>query len=97
MIKVKATKLRCDIAIPEVTYCDYVWDHHHALGHLPALVCGLTGQVLSHGEVREEALKVSRALQCLGLRKGDVVAVILPNCVEYPVLVQVLHNLSVRD
>ena len=34
-------------------------------------------------------MKVSRALECLGLRKGDVVAVILPNCLEYPILIQV--------
>ena len=44
--------------------------------------------------MREEALKVARSLECLGLRKGDVVAVILPNCLEYPILIQVLDCFS---
>ena len=43
-------------------------------------------------QVREEALKVARALECFGLRKGDVVAVILPNCLEYPILIQVVES-----
>ena len=37
--------------------------------------------------MRETALEVARALTSLGVEKGSVVAVILPNCVEYPSLV----------
>ena len=37
--------------------------------------------------MRETALEVARALTSLGLKKGEVVAVTLPNCVEYPPLV----------
>ena len=77
----------CDVVVPEVSYCDYVWDNVRQHGHLPALVCGLSGAVLSHGEVRDTALQVARALASLGLKKGDVVAVILPNCLQYPPLV----------
>ena len=77
----------CDVVIPNVTYCDYVWDNVRHHGHLPALVCGVSGSVLSHGEVRETALEVARSLTSLGLEKGDVVAVVLPNCLEYPTIV----------
>ena len=98
IIKLKPVTSRCDIVIPEVSYCDYVWDSHQAHGHLPALVCGLTGKLLTHGEVREEALKVARALESLDVRKGDVVGVILENCVQYPILVQVsLDNIPCHN
>ena len=39
-------------------------------------------------QVREQALQIARSLQDLGLKKGDIVGLILPNCLEYPVLVQ---------
>ena len=77
----------CDVIIPPVSYCDYVWDNVRHHGHLPALHCPVQGTTLSHGQVRETALEVARALTSLGLKKGEVVAVILPNCVEYPPLV----------
>ena len=31
------------------------------------------------------------------MRKGDVVAVILPNCLEYPLLIQVVDRFSFTD
>ena len=92
----------CDVTIPPVSYCDYVWDNVHHHGHLPALVCPVQDITLSHGqvnptilvpetkssvEVRETALEVARALTSLGVEKGWVVAVVLPNCLEYPALV----------
>ena len=43
---------RADFSIPQVSYCDYVWDNLEQHSHLPGLVCGLTGETLLHGEVR---------------------------------------------
>ena len=40
-------------------------------------------------QIKEVSLRVSAALQGLGLEKGTVVGALLPNCVEYPLLVQV--------
>merc|ERR1712018_633185 len=60
-----------DFQIPEVTYCDYVWDNIEEHAHLPGLACGVTGQVLLHGEIREQSLEVARSLAGLGLSKGD--------------------------
>ena len=39
-------------------------------------------------QVKEQALQIARSLQDLGLKKGNVIGLILPNCLEYPVLVQ---------
>jgi len=61
--------------------------------HLPGLVCGITGRTLLHGEVKELSLRVSSSLRGLGLTKGDVVGVLLPNCIEFPLVVQgALHS-----
>lgn len=38
-------------------------------------------------QIREQALEVARSLVALGLCKGDVVSVVLPNCLEYPAIV----------
>jgi len=77
-----------DFHMPQLTYCDFIWDNIEAHSHLPGLVCGLTGKTVLHGEVKEQALNVARALKSHDLKKGDVVAIVLPNCLEYPVLVQ---------
>ena len=42
---------RADFKIPEVSYCDFVWDNLHNHSHLPGLVCGLTDKTFLHGEV----------------------------------------------
>ena len=38
-------------------------------------------------QIREQSLEVARSLAGLGLSKGDVVSVLLPNCLEYPAIV----------
>ena len=38
-------------------------------------------------QIREQSLEVARSLVGLGLRKGDVVGVVLPNCLQYPAIV----------
>ena len=42
---------RADFVLPEVSYCDYVWDNLDNHAHLPGLVCGVSGKVVLHGEV----------------------------------------------
>ena len=34
-----------------MTFCEYVWDNIEEHAHLPGLVCGITGEVMLHGEV----------------------------------------------
>jgi len=83
----------CDTTIPEIPYCEFLWDNLDTHAHLPGLVCGLTDRTLLHGEIKETSLQVSRSLRSLGLQKGDVVGLLLPNCLEYPLLVQgCLHS-----
>ena len=41
----------CDVVIPEIPYCQYLWEGLDSFGHLPALICGLTNKTISHGQV----------------------------------------------
>ena len=48
---------------------------------------GPSSSIFNDLQVREQALEVARSLVALGLGKGDVVSVVLPNCLEYPAIV----------
>jgi long-chain acyl-CoA synthetase len=50
----------------------------------PALECD--GRFLTYGELRERAARISAAALGIGLRAGDRVALLAPNCLEYPEL-----------
>ena len=39
-------------------------------------------------QIKDQALQLARSLKSHDIKKGDVVAIILPNCLEYPVLIQ---------
>jgi acyl-CoA synthetase (AMP-forming)/AMP-acid ligase II len=50
----------------------------------PALVWGPTGRHVTYRELWAASGSVARALQELGLKKGDRVVFLSPNCLEYP-------------
>lgn len=50
-----------------------------------ALVDGVTGEETTYSQLHTSVVKVSSALVKLGLRKGDVVTVYSPNCVQFAV------------
>lgn len=61
---------------------------HAAAARTPrklALICEQTSR--SYGELAERVRRVCGGARSLGLAKGDRVAVLAPNCVEYPELV----------
>lgn len=47
--------------------------------------CGITGRKYSYAQARDASNYVARSLLSLGLKKGDVVAIIMPNMPECPV------------
>lgn len=78
------------------TYPDFVEDHQSTLtqytfrdfpsrGDATALIDGITGATMSFGELWRMVQSVARGLQEQGLKKGDTVAVWMPNCIEYVV------------
>ncbi|MFL6096655.1 MAG: 4-coumarate--CoA ligase family protein, partial [Blastococcus sp.] len=57
----------------------------------PALIDGLKGDVITHGQLATYVDRVAANLHARGLRKGDVVAVFCPNTPWYPV---VFHGIA---
>lgn len=51
-----------------------------------AFVEGLTGKEYRYGEVARDVRRFAKALRSIGLRKGRVVVVVLPNVAEYAVV-----------
>jgi long-chain acyl-CoA synthetase len=47
----------------------------------PAII--FKGQAITFSQLRDVSLKLAEGLMCLGLKKGDKVAIYLPNCPEY--------------
>ncbi|ODM92779.1 putative 4-coumarate--CoA ligase 3 [Orchesella cincta] len=53
-------------------------------GHLPAFECASTGKIYTHDDVLRDSRGFAAALIRSGFKRGDVVAIVLPNVVEYP-------------
>ncbi|XP_021952713.1 probable 4-coumarate--CoA ligase 1 [Folsomia candida] len=52
----------------------------------PALECGITGRIYTHGEVYKKGESFATALIHHGLKRGDSVCILLPNIPEYAIV-----------
>jgi acyl-CoA synthetase (AMP-forming)/AMP-acid ligase II len=80
-----------DVEIPDVSVPAFVLAAGRERPDAPALVDGLTGDVITHGQLAGYVDRVAAALHAKGLRTGDVVAVLCPNTPWYPV---VFHGIA---
>jgi acyl-CoA synthetase (AMP-forming)/AMP-acid ligase II len=80
-----------DVEIPDLSVPAFVLAAGKERPDAPALVDGLTGDVITHGQLAGYVDRVAAALHAKGLRKGDVVAVLCPNTPWYPV---VFHGIA---
>ncbi|MGY1688971.1 4-coumarate--CoA ligase family protein [Geodermatophilus sp. SYSU D01105] len=80
-----------DVEIPDLSVPAYVLKAGGARPDAPALVDGLKGDTITHGQLAAYVDRVAAALHARGLRKGDVVAVFCPNTPWYPV---VFHGIA---
>ena len=74
-----------DVDIPEQNVADFVFEHVDQYGDLPALVCGMSGRQYTYEMFRDSAIKFGSSLRRMGAKKGDVVALLLPNIPEFPI------------
>jgi len=85
-----AAQFKCQFPlppIPETNIADYIMEDFDQRGELPALVCGASGKEISFAGMKSLSRKFGSGLLNLGLKAGDKVAVVAPNCPEYgPVL-----------
>jgi acyl-CoA synthetase (AMP-forming)/AMP-acid ligase II len=80
-----------DVEIPDLSVPAFVLAAGRERPDAPALVDGLTGDTISHGQLAGHVDRLAAALHARGLRKGDVVAVFSPNTMWYPV---VFHGIA---
>jgi long-chain acyl-CoA synthetase len=70
-----------DVEIPEKSIPELIDDGVRKWGDKPAIF--FYGRKLSHKEIHELSLRFATALYDLGVRKGDKVGILLPNCPQF--------------
>ena len=80
-----------DVDIPNVSVPEFVLSAGRERPDSPALIDGLSGDTITHGQLAQHVDRMAAALHERGLRKGDVVAVLCPNTPWYPV---VFHGIA---
>jgi acyl-CoA synthetase (AMP-forming)/AMP-acid ligase II len=80
-----------DVEIPDLSVPAFVLAAGLKRPDAPALIDGLTGDSITHGQLAAYVGRLAAALAARGLRKGDVVAVLSPNTMWYPV---VFHGIA---
>ncbi|SOC47900.1 Acyl-CoA synthetase (AMP-forming)/AMP-acid ligase II [Blastococcus aggregatus] len=80
-----------DVEIPNLSVPEFVLAAGRERPDAPALIDGLKGDVITHGQLAGYVDRVAANLHARGLRKGDVVAVFCPNTQWFPV---VFHGIA---
>ncbi|TKJ23420.1 4-coumarate--CoA ligase family protein [Blastococcus sp. CCUG 61487] len=80
-----------EVEIPNTSVPEAVLAAGRERPDAPALVDGLKGDVITHGQLAQYVDRVAANLHARGLRKGDVVAVFCPNTQWFPV---VFHGIA---
>jgi 4-coumarate--CoA ligase len=72
-----------DVVIPESPLTPFVLQHAKRLGAKPAFIDGTTDTPMSYAELDDRVRRLAGGLLERGLAKGDVVAIMAPNCPDY--------------
>ncbi len=70
-----------DVEIPDKSVTDMIDEAVEKWGNATAVV--FYGNKMKHKEIHELSLRFTAALHDLGVRKGDKVAILLPNCPQF--------------
>nr|AHI15918.1 4-coumarate:CoA ligase 2 [Dryopteris fragrans] len=76
-----------DIDIPDhLTLHDYIFQQASLYPDKPCIIEHSTGKEYSYAEVESISRRIAAGLAHLGIKQGDVVMLLLPNCFEFVVL-----------
>ena len=70
---------------PRQSLVEFVLDAGRGQAQSPALVDGVTGRVVTYGELREQVRRTAAGLAARGVCKGDVIALWSPNSPEFAI------------
>ncbi len=82
------------IDIPEISLPRFVLDAAAGRAEQPALIDGITGRVTTYGALVQDVRRMAAGLAQRGFRKGDVFAILCPNCPEYAVALHAVWRLG---
>lgn len=75
------------VPVPDnMTLPDFVLQDAELYAEKVAFVEAVTGKEYTYGEVVRDVRRFAKALRSIGLRKGRVVVVVLPNVAEYAIV-----------
>ncbi len=74
-----------DVAIPEVSLTDFIFQTTGQFKDKPALIDGPSGRTLTYGQFEDAVRRTAAGLAQRGFRKGDVFGIFSTNCLEYGV------------
>lgn len=83
-----------EVTIPELPLTQLVLRRAEELSDKPALIDGLTGRVVTYGELAEMIGRAAAGFNERGLKKGEVVAIYSPNLPEYAVAFHAVTTLG---
>ncbi|KAK4842243.1 hypothetical protein QYF36_018303 [Acer negundo] len=74
------------VTVPDLTLPEFVLQDAELYADKVAFVEAVTGKSYTYSEVARDTRRFAKALRSLGLRKGRVVVVVLPNVAEYAIV-----------
>src|ERR1043166_9368317 len=83
-----------DVSMPETAFTPFVLHRAHELGDKAALIDGPTGRKLSYQQLADSISIVAYNLAQRGFKKGDVLAILSPNCIEYAIAFHAVATLG---
>lgn len=84
-----------DINIPEnLSLTEFVFKNFDIYGNRPAIIDAFSGRFITFAELKDKTRRFSSALAKRGFKKGDVMAMYLPNVIEYPIIFHGAANLG---
>ena len=82
------------VELPHVPLTPYVLRLAARLAEKTALIDGPTGRTLSYGQLAESVGQVATGLAARGFGRGDVLAIVAPNSIEYVVAFHAVTSLG---
>ncbi|KYN09238.1 PREDICTED: 4-coumarate--CoA ligase 1-like [Trachymyrmex cornetzi] len=68
-----------DVSYPETLIHEFVWNNSKNYPNHIALECGINGKKYTFAQAKDATSYIGRSLRNIGLKKGDVVALVAPN------------------
>src|SRR5712692_4244362 len=74
-----------DVAIPDVSLTDFIFQSANGIQDKPALIDGPTGRAWTYAQLEDSVRRTAASLAKKGFKKGDVFGIFSTNCPEYAI------------